>query len=741
MRRADLTPMDGHYGNWTNGAYGDWINYLEGKLPPERYVASSGTYPDYHFRDAYGLHLPAANFKASGGDCYFSSTFINPLAARYYLTQDTRALAKWLAVTRDIAVNERAQVAQLSSADLTARRDCIDVAGGVAGALLANGSYMSASLTAMAAMAKAAGSPARSVSTWSSEALLPVDAPLTEAARSPFPAQTVQDIATGFARHYAPHLLNFYEKGRAPNQRLIGFGSLALLTHFFELEPSVAALAPRLDADLGKLVSELSHLDGGMLEQSFNYADGTVEEMRRLTHIGSSRPWDGRMREAVAAYDLQRAALATPQGGRPQVGNNHWSAGNLPGSGMRFGMSSVAFPYSGYYVQRSSWDKDAAYLFFFVRRAASGHSMAASNSVQLGTYGRRLLIAGGSPNYNGKNEAYPASPTYLAEDSTYKTSTVLVDGQSQAGGSVQGLRTDPATGKPTGGMVPLVPVASRWLASESLDFVEGFHDAGYRPWPADKNVPSVSDVTHWRGIAFLRGLRSWVIVDILRSRGTHDYTQVWKLAAPATDARTGARIEGFLPDEVRLSDADRRVVTTDASPGSVNLSLRQFGANMHYARFHGADKGPYGYVGLDAAGGLAFSNDIHGRFSGTGDQVVITLVRPFQGGQGDGVGTAADVSANGIAGADLAIGSTRLSVRASATAADLSAAGQSAHGANLLLVESAPNQPVRTLVIGDAKAGGSSYTSAGGTTVPITVPTGFRWTTDGNGANVPAYTP
>ena len=108
-RVMNLAPMTVPHINWTNPNYYESVHqYLTQQISKEQYQVTQPSTLAY-FSDVYGLSdVPSttADYTKLGGDCYFSPT-LQSLSAKYFLTQEDRYLAKWLALQRDLAANER----------------------------------------------------------------------------------------------------------------------------------------------------------------------------------------------------------------------------------------------------------------------------------------------------------------------------------------------------------------------------------------------------------------------------------------------------------------------------------------------------------------------------------------------------------------------------------------------------------------------------------------------------------
>lgn len=442
-------------------------------------------------------------------------------------------------------------------------------------------------------------------------------------------------------------------------------------------------------------------------------------------------PWRTTAQPTVMGWWRMAAALAAPDGGLPQLGNAAWGRFGRNAPPQRFGATSFVFPYGGLAVQRGAWTAGTAYLSFYHRRAARGHAMAGSNSVQVAAFGRQLLAAGGSALYGGPGTGRPDLVAYLAETSSAKACTVLVDGRSQAGGRSEGLVTD-ADGRPDITRAPLQPAWMRWLASPEFDLVEAGYREGYRGTLDDPKASLVDDVRGRRCVIFVRAMSLWLIVDTLHSPGTHEYTQVWKFSPPAN----GLPVRGFAENQVDLRAGERIVQTVDAAPGAVNLRVQQFGiAGLQYRRFYGS--GGFGWHAAAPLSAPVPAVDVHMRWRGRGDQTLVTLLLPMRSRDAP-LARIDDRSTNGQPGCDLfADDGRRLTLRAASTRRALSADGLRA-AASLLLTLTAPGREPVGIVL-DHDGGALFEGVAMQTRAAIATPEGFHWHEGADRALTPAY--
>ncbi|KPK56385.1 MAG: hypothetical protein AMS22_01390 [Thiotrichales bacterium SG8_50] len=723
MRSSDLNPPWFTSANWDNGKYKPWTDYLIGKLSDPEFLTRCAQPSDYCLRDIWDLRSETPKRIDWRNSPPLNWSGVHALALRYARTGDPLYLKKWLAIVSDFAVNARRQN---ESGKTEALRK------GTPAALLEAAMAWSGIFTAFALLAKTAGiepeNRGRKVDSLFGGRIEPV----SEGALDLFPAQIVFEIASNFAKGDAIDLLHYYSSPRyVPNQRVFGLEALAYLVAFFPDLPAATEFEPHVNAALDDVFTRYHQLDGGQFEQSFNYAQGSVFAAERLTKLPFRRtpPWKVNAQRSIDGWYRMAAALAVPKGGLPQVGNNVWGKIGRYANPPRFGNASIAFPYSGYYVQRSSWDPDAAYLFFFFRREARGHTMAGCNSLQVGAYGRHLLAAGGSPNYKGKSRRFPQSPAYLGEHSTYKTNTILVDDRFQNGGSLQGLSLDDA-GRPDIFTAPKEPIRSRWHSSDHFDFLEGTFDRGYKGTLENLAASLVTGITHRRQVVFIRSLKMWVVVDAMITDGKHLYTQVWKFSPP----NNGLDLPGFEKGQVSIRAAERTIRTVDSGPNAVNVALTQFGIDTPKYRSYFAEGG-FGYVGpaplLEAVPGV----DVHVNWTGSGNQVLVTAISPYRG-QVSSLLSSTDLSKKGIGGCrlDMVDGSS-VSVLASASARNLVPGPGKYSPAEMYVSLEKRGEQRRGLVIAE----NGSHEFSGNDRLPIGEPQGFRWKLTGANLLMPDY--
>ncbi|KAJ3118310.1 hypothetical protein HDU96_002467 [Phlyctochytrium bullatum] len=425
--------------------------------------------------------------------------------------------------------------------------------------------------------------------------------------------EILDDIITGYARYFMPVVTTRYGiPGYIFNQRVARLGFSQLMILLFPFHPEVAKFANRLDGLMTEVIETSVYTDGAYIEQSFDYNAHTRDLLLTLAQQ-QPRNWTRLAMDAVVKHDRLRAGLAAPFGGLPQVGNYIWpSSGktSINPSDYNITKSSMAFPYGGYYVQRSNWKSQAHFLFMHTRRQSWGHSMAGTNSIQVVAYGKQLIVASGLPKYDSGNEKeFPLSEPYLAENSTWKTSTVAVDGCSQFAGSAFGEDTfgdNPAW--VVGGMrkakLATVPLPQKFTTSVKFDYMDGLHDGGYcyqdNPKPKDPKtyVPTSKQVSHRRAVLFIKKVGAWLIIDVMNSTDAdaHTYTQIWNLPRPEF-ANGTILTSGFLPEHVNCGGDS--VIVDPQTPDGVGFALYQHGTpDTSFETHWGGHGGPFGYRGV-----------------------------------------------------------------------------------------------------------------------------------------------
>ncbi|MDD5053016.1 MAG: hypothetical protein PHO27_09835 [Sulfuricurvum sp.] len=728
MRQTDLSPMLYESGNWSNGAYNDWIRYLTKQITETQYVTARSSSPyasyyptleTYQFNQLPDTPVDYTLVYTSNARGYLDNrSDYNVLSHRfYYNNSDPLYLTTWINIMHDMMLRERNLVGQ----------HYLDTSTGNGGNLLSMSFFLATLVYTLALFAKSTGRPTTGTgSGWGTNdiAAKPQSTALTDTQKALFPSDKILDIVKALINNYSAPFITYGVTNRPPNQKLTYIAWMAMLTHFFPDVIEVKNISGQVDSLMSAFLAQDTYRDGGVIEQSFNYSDDVINWLTRLQRL-TSRSWSATASSAIESYWRQAAAICNPFGARPTMDIASWSTApstNIPTA--TFSQTSIAFPYSGFYIQRSDWSSNGAYMFLFSRRAAAGHYMPASNSIQVAAYGRTLLNVAAYHSYSG----YSNCNAYLAESSTWKSTTIIVDGHSQSrGGSAANIQFDS-----NGNFQTVDPIRSRWGTSNVFDFMESTHDADYTYDPYTSKTNASTGVVHKRMIVFIRELKVWVIADYLipTSGGNHNYTQIWRFPSPTNGGFDLSQVV------VPTSGSLKRLYTNDTASGAVNLSIYQSAPQTitHASYFGSTD--PNTLYGFDntpnptISGASSFSCDVHTTWSGNTAQAIISLLVPFQG--SDGVTASSNTSSGSNAGLNAIINGNTINVSAiPATTAEQCAFTLAYTNSN----------GTQNVVIGDLATASASYMEfVHGTKQPLLVPSGFHWSTDGAGVLTANYT-
>ncbi|MEI6645910.1 MAG: GDSL-type esterase/lipase family protein [bacterium] len=307
--------------------------------------------------------------------------------------------------------------------------------------------------------------------------------------------------------------------------------------------------------------------------------------------------------------------------------------GNTAAGVPSFTMS--AFPYSGSWLMRTGWGKDAGYGHFFCSPyPTGGHGlpgMKSNNSFYLSLAGQDLLVNGGFGNYS-----YCRSP--LRVDGLEQFAQAGL-GHGGVGKSHKGF---------TVGYLDPQPPAWRAHSSTWIDLAEGIYEGPYGEsgddhhddgvftvaFLADRARSVLVGIRHHRQVIFVKDPGVWIVVDRLQSTQPHDYSLDWFMpVAPVREfeGKRKGRYSGktFAPDKVVFDDAQQML--TAAGDGMPNVVIRHFGPRQTFGtlRIDGeAVKDDYtiGYKLYDFW-------RTSGSWKSTGNDVMISLVEVIPDGQ------------------------------------------------------------------------------------------------------------
>lgn len=346
---------------------------------------------------------------------------------------------------------------------------------------------------------------------------------------------------------YEDHLLCLVNNPRANTPNQYFHTSTALLRLAQALPEARNASAAFLVAHerLRDAVATQVYPDGTDIEQSPNYNPNTVKHIGGILALLAGAP---ESRQACFRAAARRriafiCQVVTPDLGMIDLAKAHhadnyrawladygrefrvleavWLATD-GAEGTAPAYRSVAMPYSGFYVLRSGYKRDAEYLFFKSSpRPAGGHMHEDNLAFILGAGGRLLLVDSGNFSYTNSSPLDRAMNAY--SDHTVSHSTVLVDGQGQSRRvALQRAQANPCD-VPDVSARGALKLGHRSLAGRRFEYVEGMYDDGYGP---DNGLR----VRHRRRLLWVRG-RGWLVIDLLEPADDreHAYTQAWML--------------------------------------------------------------------------------------------------------------------------------------------------------------------------------------------------------------------
>jgi len=258
--------------------------------------------------------------------------------------------------------------------------------------------------------------------------------------------------------------------------------------------------------------------------------------------------------------------------------------GNTAAGVPAFTMS--AFPYSGSWLMRTGWGKEAGYGHFFCSPyPTGGHAlpgMKSNNSLYLSLAGQDLLGNGGFGNYS------------------YCRSPLRVDGLEQFahaglghGGVGKGHKGF------TVGYLDPQPPAWRAHSSARFDLAEGVYEGPYGEsvddhhddlvytvaFLAERARTALTGIRHHRQVIFAKEPGVWIVVDRLQSSQPRDYSLDWFLpVAPVREfeGKRKGRYSGktFAPEKINFDEAKQTL--TAAGDGMPNVVIRHFGPRQTF---------------------------------------------------------------------------------------------------------------------------------------------------------------
>ena len=383
--------------------------------------------------------------------------------------------------------------------------------------------------------------------------------------------------------------------------------------------------------------------DGSDMEQSFNYNTAFMDVGVSIVDLlESAYITDSDLADDYAGPILNRfrflLSMVRPNGMLPGLDLNSdgdWSSvmdyqdyfndtlasriddytwGSASGSEPNF--TSIAFPYGGFYIMRDGWDENSNHLFMKSSRMGKGHFDESGNQIQVTAYGKTMLIDSGGSLYvsDSRNDYFHES---------FGHNTIIVDGYSQRMG---GEKTPAWT----------TTAGDRWHNSDDFDFCEGiFGDDASSYYGTSDGSTSITDVTHYREVTFLRKHGLYIVSDLLDATNSHDYTQIWCFDSD------------YANSDISTAGTDSIVTDSATLP---NVSLYNFSdKSLTYTKYEGYNSGGDVFGWQHVGSGYSSAVDTHVDFSGSGDELIVTLIRPMSG-TDDGISSISDASGSGYAG-------------------------------------------------------------------------------------------
>ena len=285
--------------------------------------------------------------------------------------------------------------------------------------------------------------------------------------------------------------------------------------------------------------------------------------------------------------------------------------------------TSIAFPYSGYYVMRDGWKNDSLFLWMISARAGRGHHTGNINSISIIGYGRHLIIDSGASSYGNKK--------FVNEDQwdiikgideyreTFGHNSIVVDGKGQRMVLLEDKDIKPYN----------ETIQARWLTSDVFDFTEGFYNDGYGN-TKEENIT----VMHHRQLIFVKEVKCWIVIDKMIADKPHKYTQTWNFQAPDFEWDDWEnhiwQTVGYKESDVNVDEENNIIFTSDYRGG--NIFIYNFSdQNVSYNKYYG-NKDPYfGWMSPRVVCKRIPKVDVHASIEGQkGETILVTAIVPTE---------------------------------------------------------------------------------------------------------------
>ncbi|NOU71281.1 hypothetical protein GC098_07570 [Paenibacillus sp. LMG 31458] len=287
------------------------------------------------------------------------------------------------------------------------------------------------------------------------------------------------------------------------------------------------------------LIKELNrqlYPDGFQFELSTNYHEVTVINYFQVIQLYEAYrlPIATELVNALENACSLHVKLMMPDGRLPDLNDGRWlkvsAAASTPEAARRYPHrhdflwaltegqegkppieTSIPFTYSGYYVMRNGWDRQAVWAMFDAGPFGKGHQHEDKLNLLIHAYGKLLLTEGG-------NYAYDTSEMRSYVESTRSHNTVLVDGSDQNRRVAYQWKEDDIH----------LPADAKWHSSDNFDYAHGSYDEGY-------GDQAQLRVTHSRSVLFLKNhplvAPCFLVIDRLTPQDgkEHNYEFLWHL--------------------------------------------------------------------------------------------------------------------------------------------------------------------------------------------------------------------
>ena len=329
----------------------------------------------------------------------------------------------------------------------------------------------------------------------------------------PSPALSDADIIA-YTRSTFEHARYLRANATNVNWLLMEMNGLATVGCFFPEFRDAADWRSYAFARLAEEAQKQLLPDGGQYELSTGYHNDVV--IGNFLAARNVALWTGRENEIPATYvtALERAFdwsmyLSTPNRNRPK-NNDSWPGDIRPTlqkatalypqredflwfatdgkEGKPPEKTSVFLDWSGFAIERGSWETDANYLFFNVGPLGygglmgMGHAHQDKLNVALWAYGREILFDGGG-------SSYAWDKWRVWSRSSLSHNCVLVDGLGQNRGN---SGTD-ADAEHDVNRVSQEPIKASWQSNADFDFATGIYDDDYGTSEYSNKFPELYD--------------------------------------------------------------------------------------------------------------------------------------------------------------------------------------------------------------------------------------------------------